>query len=95
MLSVGAWLQIREEDNVPKQIQRLTLEQWRQRYCLSRQELARKTGIAYTTIWRIEHAQHIPIAATRRKLALALGRLDPAMIAWPAQPAVSGSQPRA
>ncbi len=63
--------------------QRLTLEQWRQRYCVSRRELAKKSGVAPNTIKYIEHARHIPIAATRRKLAGALGRLDPAMIAWP------------
>jgi transcriptional regulator with XRE-family HTH domain len=65
--------------------QRLTLEQWRQRYCLSRRELAKKSGVAPNTIRYIEQARHIPIAATRRKLAFALGQVDPAMIAWPVQ----------
>ncbi len=75
-------------------IQRLTLEQWRHRYCVSRRELARKAGIAQTTIWRIEHARHVPIAATRRKLAWALGRLDPMVIAWPVQRAIPHIQQR-
>lgn len=63
--------------------QPMTLEQWRQRYCLSRAELAQKTGVHASTIWRIEHARHSPIAATRRRIAQALGRLDPTRIAWP------------
>jgi transcriptional regulator with XRE-family HTH domain len=68
--------------------QALTLEQWRQRYTLSRRELAKRAEVSHSTIWRIEKRRHIPIAATRRALAQALGGLEQCAIAWPARRAV-------
>lgn len=60
----------------------LTLEQWRNRFCLSRPELARRAEVDRSTIFRIERRGAVPEAATRRQLAQAL-RLEHTAIAWP------------
>ena len=59
-----------------------TLEQERQRRALARAELARLAALATSTIWRIEHARHVPLPPTRRRLSSALG-LEPLASAWP------------
>lgn len=68
----------------------MTLEQWRQRVCLSRGELARKAEIAPLTVWRIERGKSVPVCLTRRQIAAALG-VDHAAIAWPKQKTISSS----
>jgi transcriptional regulator with XRE-family HTH domain len=60
----------------------LSLESWRAEACLSVRDLAKRAEVAPVTIWRIEHARHIPIAVTRRRIAQALGT-DHQAIAWP------------
>ena len=66
----------------------LTLEQWRQRYCLSRGELAKRAQLAPLTVWRIEKQKAIPVCLTRRQLAQALG-VDHRAIVWPVQKVAS------
>ncbi len=55
------------------------LRRARERRALSQRDLARLSGVAYTTIARLERDRHRPIPSTVRKLAAALG-VDPAWL---------------
>jgi transcriptional regulator with XRE-family HTH domain len=70
----------------------ISLEELRARSCLSRAELAQMAQLSPATVWRIERRKHLPVPATRRRLAAALSA-DPLQIAWPAQRAVQSSVP--
>lgn len=45
----------------------------RERADLSRRALAERSGMAYTTVWRIEHGQIDPTIGTLRKLLAGAG----------------------
>ena len=48
------------------------LKQWREQRLLTQAELAQRSGVAETTINRIENGRHEPRFSTIRKLAAAL-----------------------
>lgn len=60
-----------------------TLEDYRTSAGLSRIGLAQLARVHHCTVWRIEHGQHVPLVATRRKLATALRIKRPDAIQWP------------
>jgi transcriptional regulator with XRE-family HTH domain len=53
----------------------------RKRLNLSQTELAERAGTTLDTIFRVEHAEHVPFSTTRRAIARAL-KMDPADL-WP------------
>jgi transcriptional regulator with XRE-family HTH domain len=57
----------------------LTLRQLRERKFISQEDLARRSGVATTTINRLENGHHKPHFITIRKLAEALG-VEPSVI---------------
>jgi transcriptional regulator with XRE-family HTH domain len=59
------------------------LREARQRACLSREALARRSGVSARQIYDIEHARCSPRNATRAVLAVAVG-LPRDQIDWPA-----------
>jgi transcriptional regulator with XRE-family HTH domain len=64
---------------------RPTLEEARLDKLLSAYELAKRSGVAHTTILDIEQKNAKPRLSTIRKLAEVLG-VDPRDIAWPGNP---------
>jgi transcriptional regulator with XRE-family HTH domain len=64
---------------------RPTLEEARLSKLFSAYELAKRSGVAHTTIIDIEQKNAKPRLSTIRKLADALG-VDPRDIAWPGNP---------
>jgi transcriptional regulator with XRE-family HTH domain len=64
---------------------RPTLEEARLSKLLSAFELAKRSGVAHTTILDIEQKNAKPRLSTIRKLAEVLG-VDPREIAWPGNP---------
>jgi transcriptional regulator with XRE-family HTH domain len=59
----------------------MTLKEARLDKLISQRELARLSGVAYSTICRIETGKHKPSELTRAKLAKALG-IGVSKIAW-------------
>ena len=49
------------------------LRHWRERRALTIRELADRAGVAFATVWRLEHQKTVPEMRTIRKLAAALG----------------------
>ncbi len=62
-----------------------TLKEVRLRQFLTQADLAQSSGIAETTICKLETGKHIPRISTMRRLARALGVL-PGDIEWPTLP---------
>jgi DNA-binding XRE family transcriptional regulator len=58
------------------------LEAYRAARTLSRGELAKLAEVATSTVWRVERGKHVPLSATRRAIAGALG-VAPMVIDWP------------
>jgi transcriptional regulator with XRE-family HTH domain len=52
---------------------RLLLKHWRARRMLTMQQLAERSGVAFTTIYRLEHGLSEARPTTIQKLAAALG----------------------
>ncbi|MDO8187203.1 helix-turn-helix transcriptional regulator [Conexibacter sp. JD483] len=61
----------------------MLLRDARQRACLSREDLARRSGVSSRQIYDIEHARCSPRNATRAVLAVAVG-VPRDQIDWPA-----------
>lgn len=58
-----------------------TMKELREKAFLSQRDLAAKTGMAISTINRLEHGLQTPIPRTIRKIAAALG-VEPSAISW-------------
>jgi transcriptional regulator with XRE-family HTH domain len=60
----------------------VTLREARDRADLTREDLARRSGVSARQIYDIEHGRAIPRRATRTVLVVALGRVE---IDWPTE----------
>lgn len=66
-----------------------TITEARKRKGWSMEELARRTSMAYTTIWKLENGKTVGTPSTRQALAQALGVAVDA-IEWPEGKAKDG-----